>query len=340
MRKTMRQLKEHLPLVKDPGQESCFTTRRFMQYRVFLTAVELNLFDLLTTPQPTAMLANLAGTHIGMTQKLLDALETLGFVIKTHEGYCNTEETTALFTGGGDYFSSVSLDYLMGNDQPFTDLNDRIPNCPKLVEKKEHTYKPEMIHKMANTSVLTRLQEIVSIVAALPGFKNARRLLDIGGARGLFAIGLCQEHPHLSAVVFDQPGATDTTAEYIAAYSMQNRITTTVGNHGVDRFGHGFDIVFESFVAFGNQTQLVNYFTRIHDALAPGGLLVSLRSRLDHNRQGTVAEMLWDLEDAVDGHQAKVHTASELYSILGEVGLSAVQWRTTKNYQIVATQKI
>jgi SAM-dependent methyltransferase len=108
----------------------------------------------------------------------------------------------------------------------------------------------------------------------------------------------------------------------------------------VDRFGHGFDIVFESFVSFDNQTQLVNYFARIHDALAPGGLLVSLRSRLDHNRQGPVAEMLWDLEDAVDGHQAKAHTASELYSILGEVGLSAVQWRTTKNYQIVVTQKI
>jgi len=336
----MRQLKAHLPLMKDPGQESCLTTRRFMQYRVFLTAVELNLFDLLTTPQPTALLANRAGTHAGMTQKLLDALERLGFVIKTHEGYCNTEETTALFTGGGDYFSSVSLDYLMGNDQPFTDLNDRIPNSPKLVEKKEHTYKPEMIYRMANTAVLARLHEIVSIVAALPGFNNARRLLDISGARGLFAIGMCQEHPHLSAVVFDQPRATDTTAEYIGAYGMQNRITTTVGNHGVDRFGHGFDIVFESFVSFDNQNQLVNYFARIHDALALGGLLVSVRSRRDHNRQGPVAEMLWDLKNTVDGHETMGHTASELYSILGEVGLCAVQWRTTKNYQIVATQKL
>ena len=340
MRKTMRQLKENLPLMKDPGRESRINTRCYMQYRVFLTAVELNLFDLLTTPQPVTLLANRAGTHVGMTQKLLDALETLGFVIKTHEGYCNTEETTALFTGSGDYFTSDTLDYLMGNPQAFSRVNDRIPHSPKLVENKEHAYKPEMIYKMANTSVLARLQEIVSIVAALPRFNNARRLLDIGGARGLFAIGMCQVHPHLSAVVFDQPRATDMTAEYIAAFGMQNRITTTAGNHGVDRFGHGFDIVFESFVSFDNKSHLVEYYSRIHDALAPGGLLVSVRSRLDHNRQGPVAEMLWDLKNAVDGHEIMVHTASELYSILGEVGLSAVQWRTTKNYQMVATQKL
>ncbi len=41
---------------------------------------------------------------------------------------------------------------------------------------------------MANTCLLGRLQEIVGIVTALPGFETARRMMDIGGAHGLFAI--------------------------------------------------------------------------------------------------------------------------------------------------------
>ncbi|WP_419655727.1 O-methyltransferase, family II [Desulfosarcina variabilis str. Montpellier] len=335
----MRQLKEQLPLMKNPVQESRLTNRRFMKYRVFLTAIELKLFDRLTTPQSAALLAKRAGTHAGMTQKLLDVLETLGFVVKTNKGYCNTEETTAFFTAVDDYFPSGSLDYLRGNAQLSSGATDRIINSPKLVEKKARTYKPEMTHTMANSRLVGRLQEMVNLVTALPGFDNARRLLDIGGAHGLFAIAMCKENPRLSAVVFDQPGMTDVTAKYIAAYGMPNRITTAVGQQGVDRFAHGFDIVFESFISFGNKTHLVNYFTRIHDALAPGGLLVSVRSMLDHKRQGPVAALLWDMKNAVNGSEEMCHTASELFSILGEVGFSPVQWRTTKKYQIMATKK-
>jgi predicted O-methyltransferase YrrM len=315
-----------------------------VHYRVFLTAVELNLFGLLTAPQSARQLSERAGTHALLTQKLLDVLVAMDFVVKTHEGYCNTEETTAFLTDGGAYFSAGSVDYLKGNYELFDALTDRITQGPKKVEKKKHTYKPETIRMMANTCLLGRLQEIIGIVTGLPRFNEARRLLDIGGAHGLFAIALCQEHPQLSAVVFDQPGVTDITSEYIIAHRMQNRICTITGDHGVDRFGDGFDLVFESFTFFGNKARLADYFARIHHALAPGGLLVSVRSVLEDDRQGPASALLWDLKNALNGGEEIYHTRSELFSILGEVGFSGIhfagdQQRSPGDYQIIAAGK-
>ena len=340
----MTHLKNCLPLIKDLGREYRNMERRFMQYRVFLTAVELNLFGLLTAPQSALQLSERAGTHAGLTQKLLDVLAAMGFLVKTHEGYCNTEETTAFLTDGGAYFSAVSVDYLKGNYELFDELTDRVTQGPKTVEKKKHTFKPETIRMMANTCLLGRLQEIVSIVAGLPRFNETRCLLDIGGAHGLFSIALCQENQQLSAVVFDQPGVTDITSEYIIAHRMQNRICTINGDHGVDSFGDGFDIVFESFTFFGNKTRLADYFARIHHALAPGGLLVSVRSVLDDNRQGPLSPLLWDLKNALNDGEPMYYTASEIFSILEEVGFSAVQFvddsqRAKRDYRIVVARK-
>lgn len=340
----MTHLKNMIPPMKDLGRKYRHMERGFMEYRVFLTAVELKLFGRLTSPVSAAELSRHAGTHAGLTQKLLDVLVALGFVVKIPGGYCNTEETTAFLADGGAYFSAGSVDYLQGNYCMFTELTDRITQGPKTVEKEKHTYKPETIRMMANTCLLGELQEIVGIVAALPGFDEARRLLDIGGAHGLFAIALCQENPNLSAVVFDQPGVTDVTSEYIAAYGMNNRITTVTGDHGVDGFGEGFDLVFESFTFFGNKTRLADYFTRIHGALAPGGLLVSVRSVLDDNRQGPVSALLWDLKNALNGGEEMYHTATEVFSILGEVGFSGIQFaddskQSSRDYPVIAARK-
>ena len=42
-------------------------------------------------------------------------------------------------------------------------------------------------------------------LAKNPSFADAERVVDIGGGSGGIAIGLCQEHPHLSVTVVDLP---------------------------------------------------------------------------------------------------------------------------------------
>ncbi|GAB6145657.1 methyltransferase [Desulfocicer niacini] len=340
----MTKLKDTPPGMTDLGRKYRRMEQGFKEYRVFLTAVELGLFDRLMTQISAEDLAEQAGIHAGMTGKLLDVLTALGFIVKTAAGYCNTKETTAFLTREGAFFSSGSVSYLKENSRKFSGLTDRLTLGPEQKRKKSHTYKPDTIRTMANTCLLGRLQEIVGIVTALPGFETARRMMDIGGAHGLFAIAMCQENPRLSAVVFDQPPVTDITNEYIAAYHMQDRVTTMAGDHGTDRFSAGFDLIFESFTFFGDKPKLAGYFARIHDALNRGGLLISVRSVLEDNRQGPLPALLWALSGAMESEEEKHHTRSALFSILEETGFSGMQLvgdspSLAGDYQIITARK-
>ncbi len=340
----MTKLKDTPPQMTDLGRKYWRLEQGFKEYRVFLTAVELGLFDRLNEPVSAGYLAEQMEIHAGMTGKLLDVLTASGFVVKTAAGYCNTKETTAFLTRGGAFFSTGSIAYLKQNYRRFSGLTQRLTKGPEPKEKKPHTYKPETIRAMAKTCLLGRLQEIVGIIADLPGFETARRMMDIGGAHGLFAIAMCQENPGLSAVVFDQPCVTEITTEYIAAHHMQGRVTTMAGDHGTDRFGRGFDLIFESFTFFGDTPKLAGYFGRIHDALNPGGLLVSVRSVLEDNRQGPLPTLLWALGGAMAGEEEKHHTRSALFTILKEAGFSGMQ-RIGKSpspegdYQMITARK-
>jgi len=67
-----------------------------------------------------------------------------------------------------------------------------------------------------------RLQKTLELVCALPEFKSARRLIDLGGGGdGLFAIGFAQESPNLEVIVYDQPeiiGIIGLACNYIEKY--------------------------------------------------------------------------------------------------------------------------
>ena len=321
----MTHLKDMPPPMADLGQRYRRMGQRVREYQVFSAAVELGLFDYLVTPCSPKQLAKLAGTHAGLTEKLLNVLCALGFLVKTGPEYCNTRETTAFLTRDGMVFSDGSFAWIEENNRKFSGLADYLTRGPEPREKKSYTYKPATIRTMAQTCLLGRLQEIVGTVTSLPGFDRARRMMDLGGAHGLFAVAMCQENPDLSAVVFDQPSVTPVTAEYIAAHNMQDRMTTMEGDHTADAFGRGFDLIFESFTFFGSKAGLTDYFTRIREALAPGGLVVSVRSVLDDDRQGPLPQLLWDLADALDGGEDNHHTRAELFDVLEEAGFTEMQ---------------
>lgn len=298
----------------------------FKEYSVFLTAVELGLFDLLTKPLLAGQLAEKAGTHPRLTKKLLDLLVAFGYIVKTDEVYSNTQEATAFFTKFGDYYSKTAFDYLQNVFHRFAGLTERLKVGPITEDKRKNIFEPEAIRTMANVCLLGRLQEIVSIVADLPWFSNACCMMDIGGAHGLFSIAMCQENPNLSAVVFDQPSVAEVTAEYITIYNMQDRVSTLTGDHGADPFGKDYDFIFESFTFWGNKTKMTDYFSRIYEALVPGGRLVSVRSLLDNDRKAPMSTLLRDLEYALSDETQSYLTQREFSLILEEAGFSEIQF--------------
>ena len=50
---------------------------------------------------------------------------------------------------------------------------------------------------------------MINIISELPEFKEARKLLDLGGGHGLYAITFTKSNPNLGAYVFDFPDVVE-----------------------------------------------------------------------------------------------------------------------------------
>ncbi|HUI77201.1 MAG TPA: class I SAM-dependent methyltransferase [Bryobacteraceae bacterium] len=114
------------------------------------------------------------------------------------------------------------------------------------------------------------------VVGRLPLATDARRMLDIGGSHGFYAVAFCSKYSQLSATILDLPAAIEHAAPILAGEGMGDRIRHQAGDALADDLGeNAYDLILLS--------NLVHHFTdpQNHDlmaraarALVPGGLLV------------------------------------------------------------------
>lgn len=102
-------------------------------------------------------------------------------------------------------------------------------------------------------------------------------LLDVAGGHGWFAAELCRRHPGMQATVVDLAGSAAVGREIIAEAGMSDRVAHRVGDmfeidlEGPHDGALAFDIVHHL-----SLEQVVTLFTRVREALKPGGTLAVL----------------------------------------------------------------
>jgi SAM-dependent methyltransferase len=114
------------------------------------------------------------------------------------------------------------------------------------------------------------------VAAELPLASGPRRMLDIGGAHGFYAVAMCRNHPALSATILDLSEAISYAAPILAAEGMGDRIRHQAGDALVDDLGEGvYDLILVSnLVHHFSAEQNRDLVARAARALVPGGRLV------------------------------------------------------------------
>jgi SAM-dependent methyltransferase len=155
----------------------------------------------------------------------------------------------------------------------------------------------------------------------LPG--DPRSLLDIGGGHGWYSAELCRRYPQLTATVFDLPGSAAIGREIIARAGMADRVRYRDGDATTDDLGSGYDAVLcFNLVHHLTPDQIVSLFSKIHEALAPGGLLAVMDAFAEPSRRkAAAANFLGLFVYLSSGSQA--HTPAQLYGWLRQAGFGA-----------------
>ena len=280
------------------------------QYHAVTTALDLGLFDLLEEPMTGRECAGIIGCREDLTGLLFESLASLG-LLENNGGIFRTSQTARPYlVRDSPFCQQHAIAFQRRLAGLWADLPAIMKDGPVTYDRAE-MFRDVIIPSMAENCRCGLLQNVTGLVADLPEFPGAERLLDLGGGHGLYAIALCQKNPGLEATVFDLPPVIDVTGRYITRYGA-DRVTVLSGDFFCDPIGGGYDIIFSSSNPGGKVPSLI---PKIAAALKPGGLFVN-KQAIDEEGQDPWLSLEWNLWTfAGVQKQAKRYTFADSVSL-------------------------
>lgn len=353
------------------------------EYSLIASALELGVFEALDNPLSARNLAEKLGCDPLLMPYFCEALHNIGFLDRFEEGMDKEEEKTQVVktdpvagqekgksetgsentdkeinNGGAVYLvSELSATYLL-ESSPFSQqhyLAERVRNVerwarlpqilkqgPEIVEK--GPFFGEVVHCMAENARCGLLQETVKVVTENIDFTNIKRLLDIGGGHGLYAVAFSKLNEDLQAFVFDLPPVTAETRYFIEKYGA-SRVDTIQGDFFKDEIGSNYDLIFSSFNPGGKVPSLI---PKIAEALNPGGIFVTRQMPDEKMKSNPLLSLdwnLWTFEGVKKGRSGYSFENSvpfnEYIELLGNYGLEVFRaLDMTDGSRIVFARKI
>ena len=287
--------------------------------------VKLDLFTPLgKTPTTATRLAeqlDLDGRGLGM---LLDALAALGLLVKDGESY----QTTPFAQQFLSRESSAYLGHIILHHHHLVDGWSRLdqavrtgnPTRRRVSHDAEQVERESFLLGMFNLAML-----LAPRVASQINLSNRRRLLDLGGGPGTYAIHFCQQNPDLHATVFDLPSTRPIAERTIGSFHLQDRIRFVGGDFQHDPLSGSYDVAWLSHVLHGEGAEeCARMLEKTAAVLEPGGVLMIQEFILEDSRDEPLFPALFSLNMLLGTPRGKAYSRAEITSMLSSAGLAGI----------------
>ncbi len=153
-----------------------------------------------------------------------------------------------------------------------------------------------------------------------------KRLLDLGGGPGTYAIHFCKQNPQLDGVVYDLPTTRGFAEKTISRFELESRIGFHEGDYHQDPVPTGFDVAWLSHVLHADGPQACAVILRkAVEALEPGGLLLVQEFILDDRKDGPLFPALFSLNMLIGTEYGQAYAEGELAAMMTEAGLRDIK---------------
>ncbi len=250
----------------------------YLKARIFYllkTAIDLNLFEYLNSFKTAKELADILDADLVLMEYMLKILNELGLIeSKVIDGkiyYKNAEITNIYLKKDSDYSIINPIYSYFENIKNWENLADILKNKANYPNIDVNSFFPKVVRRMADECKCWELQKVLNYIAKYEEFKNAKKLLDLAGGHGLYAIGFSMLNKNLKCYVFDLPNVVEETKKFIKKYNAKN-VFTIAGDFYRDNIGEGYDIIFCSYNPGGKNPKIAE---KVYNALNEGGLFIN-----------------------------------------------------------------
>jgi 3-hydroxy-5-methyl-1-naphthoate 3-O-methyltransferase len=161
-------------------------------------------------------------------------------------------------------------------------------------------------------------------------FSNHKKMMDIGGGSGVYAIQVVTNiHNNMSAVVLDSKPVCQVAAQYIQQYNLQHKIQTMTFDFFKDQLPNDCDVAFLSHVIhiFDRDKNII-LLKKIYDSLpSESGMILISEWLLNDEKTGPIASALMGLTMIIENRGGRSYSYSEISQMLIEVGFKNIEKR-------------
>jgi predicted nicotinamide N-methyase len=302
--------------------------------KVLAGAIKLGIFNVLNEPVTAKEVAGVLGTHPGNTGLLLDSLTAIDLVEKKDGRYQNAPVSRAFLVESSPTCMISVFDYML-TYETFTvdellELVKKGPDSPGNTHTASDEMTEEEVASHAAFEKGGKAQLIAKIVASLPEFKSCRKMLDLGCGPGLNGIAIVSAHPTMKGVLFDRPRTVEAAGEMIRCYGMEDRMEAIGGNYAEEPVGEAYDMILASDTLYYTSEEIDPIMTKLHDALNPGGVMVTIHPCLTSERTKPGSLVMGSLFSALKGNDMGLLDQGFLADAMLKAGFRSVRSKTVK----------
>jgi predicted O-methyltransferase YrrM len=255
--------------------------------RLMMTGIELKIFTALTTFHSAEDVARDMGAHPENARRLLDALATIDLIEKKSGLYRNLPISQAFLTEGSPTYVGALFQMIETRSvNPLNELTRLVKEGPAGEGAKRDFTSEGLWAELTRTSAAWTIgalgQKVAGILSGLPGFSDFRKMLDLGGGHGMFALYIVSEHPAMKGIVYDRREVVEVARSFIERYGMADRVTVAAGDYMTDDIGENYDLIWASSTLNFAKRDLDALIKRIYVAVKPGGYFVSFQDGMTH----------------------------------------------------------
>ena len=300
------------------------TSGSYWQGAALQAGVRLDIFTTLSDASlPADSLAKLLDCDERSLAMLLRALTAMDLLVKDRVGYrCPEPLCYWLDKNSGQYLGNIirHQHHLM---ESWGRLDQAVQTGKPQRQHSSHDeqeWREDFLLGMHNLSHLLAPQ----LVPLLP-LQNPKKLIDIGGGPGTWALHFCQQYPELQATVFDLPSSETIFQQNVAKNVMAERVRFVGGDFLHQPIGNGFDTAWLSHVLHGespaNAATLIKHAAA---ALISGGTLMIHEFILSDHTQGPLYPALFSLNMLLGTEQGQSYSELELEQMCQAAGLEEI----------------
>jgi len=287
----------------------------------------------LNEPVTAKKVAGVLGSHPKNTGLFLDSLAAIDLVEKKDGHYQNVPVSRAFLVENSPTYMGPVFNYYMSTYGTYTvdELLDLVKKGPDY-NMDTHTASDELTEdEVAAFTLFQRAgkaQMFAKIFASLPEFASCKKMLDLGCAAGIKGIAIVSAHPTMKGVSFDHPRTVEIAREMIRRYGMEDRMEAIGGNFAEDSVGEAYDLILASDTLYYTREEIDPIMTKLHNALNPGGVMITIHPCLVSERTKPGNTVLMNLFSGLKGEDVGLFDQGFLADAMLRVGFKSVRSKT------------